>query len=318
MKILKPILVAILLGLTCIPALAQADAIREVEWTLNLDSVVLHGTLATPQNQNQKTAIMFISGSGPTDRDGNNPFMKNNSIKGLSDSLVIQGYTTLRFDKRGIAESAVQSLDESTLTLDDYVTDASHWLDRLKDSFPEYTIVVAGHSEGSLIGILLAQTNEVDGFISLAGTGRTFDVIIHEQLEKQMPALVPESDSIMELIRKGETVDEMNPMLLSLYRPSVQPYMRSLLKYDPATEIGKLTVPILIVQGENDIQITPEDAKALHAASDQSTLELIPHMNHILKNIESGYIENQASYGNPELPISPELLKAIKSFLINL
>lgn len=163
---------------------AQTD-IQEVIWTMERDSFVLQASLSSSGSPGQQTAIMFISGSGPTDRDGNNPFMKNNSIKGLSDSLVLGGYTTLRFDKRGIAESASKPLDESLLTFEDFISDASHWFRKLQDSLPNYKYVIAGHSQGALIGILVAQQNEVDGLISLAGTGRPFDEIIREQLGKQ-------------------------------------------------------------------------------------------------------------------------------------
>lgn len=292
----------------------QSQSITEVEWTMELDSFQLFGTLATPENPRQ-VAILFISGSGPTDRDGNNPFMKNNSLKGLSDSLVLEGFTTMRFDKRGIGKSATHTMDESQLTFETFVNDASQWLSRLKDTFPDYKFIIAGHSEGSLIGILVAQRNQVDGFISIAGAGRPFEVIVREQLGKQLPGLVPESDSIVHRIKSGETVDEMNPMLLSLYRPSVQPYLRSYMKYDPKTEIGKLDVPILIVQGENDLQITTDDARTLYNGGNKATLQLIPHMNHVLKDIKGGLMENQTSYNNPELPISAALLEHVLEFL---
>ena len=296
---------------------AQTD-IQEVNWTMKKDSFVLQATLSSPASPGQQTAILFISGSGPTDRDGNNPFMKNNSIKGLSDSLVLEGYTTLRFDKRGIAESASKHLDESVLTFDDFVSDASHWLSKLKDSFPDYEYVIAGHSQGALIAVLVAQENKVDGLISMSGTGRPFDEIIREQLGKQIPTLVAESDSIMRLIKAGEPVEQMNPMLMSIFRPSVQPFIRSYMQYDPAKEIAALDIRVLIVQGANDLQVTTEDAQALHRAYPDASLKIIPRMNHVLKDIDGGAIKNQESYNNPELPVSRDLLHAVKNFLKNL
>lgn len=296
---------------------AQTD-IQEVIWTMERDSFVLQASLSSSGSPGQQTAIMFISGSGPTDRDGNNPFMKNNSIKGLSDSLVLGGYTTLRFDKRGIAESASKPLDESLLTFEDFISDASHWFRKLQDSLPNYKYVIAGHSQGALIGILVAQQNEVDGLISLAGTGRPFDEIIREQLGKQMPDLVAESDSIMQKIRDGQTVDQMNPILMSIFRPSVQPFIRSYMAYDPAEEISDLDIPVLIAQGEKDLQVTLEDAHEMFKAYPQATLEILPLMNHVLKDIDGGPMKNQESYNNPELPVSHDLLQAIKKFLKNL
>src|SRR5680860_1175998 len=289
--------------------------INESEWEINRDSVILHGTLSTPSLENEKIVILFISGSGLTDRNGNNPFLKNNSLKGLSDYLVFAGYTTLRYDKRGIGASKNRNINESSLRFDDFVSDASAWCKKMKDSFPDYQYVIAGHSQGSLIAILVAQREMVDGLISLAGTGRPIDKVIHEQLEKQMPALVSESDSIAALIKSGQTVADMNPILSSIYRPGVQPFLRSWMKYDPAKEIGKLHIPIIIIQGEKDLQVTEEDAQLLHKTNPSSTIGLIPEMNHILKDIQGGPSQNQQSYNDPNLPISSELLKSIKSFL---
>lgn len=303
------------LWLICVTAGFSQSGIDQSEWNLQRDSLVLKGTCSVPAHQNKKTAILFISGSGPTDRDGNNPMMKNNSMKGLSDSLVMDGYTTLRYDKRGIAASKNGSINESSLRFDDFVSDASAWCKKMKDSFPDYKYVIAGHSQGSLVAILAAQHEQVDGLISLAGTGRPIDQVIHEQLEKQMPNLVSESDSITALIKSGKTVKDVNPMLASLYRPAVQPYIRSWMKYDPAQEIGKLDIPILIIQGEKDLQVTENDAQLLHNADPSSILKLIPEMNHVLKNIQGGPAQNQHSYNDPNLPISSELLHAIKKNL---
>lgn len=308
------LIVFFILMVDLVTSTAQTN-IDHSNWILKRDSGVLQGTLSTPVDHPKNVAILFISGSGPTDRDGNNPFMKNNSLKGLSDSLVLNGYTTLRFDKRGIGESSSGNLDEASLIFDDFVSDAVGWLSMLKDSFPNYKHVIAGHSQGSLVGILTARKEQTEGLISLAGTGRPIDQVIHDQLENQMPNLVGMSDSISALIKSGRTVENIPPMLASLYRPSVQPFLRSYMNYNPAAEAAKLKIPILIVQGQKDLQVTVKDANLLHTASQSSTLKLIPAMNHVLKDIRNGPIQNQESYNNPDLPISNDLLHVVKSFL---
>jgi len=105
-------------------------------------------------------------------------------------------------------------------------------------------------------------------------------------------------------------------MLYALFRPSVQPYMISWFKYDPALEIKKLSIPTLIVQGTNDIQVSVEDAKLLSAAYPKAGLMLIENMNHILRIVTGDRQANMATYGNAELPISGEMVKGISDFIL--
>src|SRR5690606_41523932 len=84
---------------------AQSEAIRESEWIMHQDSFQLSGTLTVPQNS-RPVAVLLIRGSGPPDRVGNNPFMKDNSSQGLSDSLLVEGFTTIGFAERGIGKRA--------------------------------------------------------------------------------------------------------------------------------------------------------------------------------------------------------------------
>ena len=104
-------------------------------------------------------------------------------------------------------------------------------------------------------------------------------------------------------------------MLNSLFRPSVQPYLISWIKYDPPKEIAKLKIPVLIVQGTTDIQISIVDANQLAKALPTATLLIIDGMNHILKPAPSDRQMNLMTYSQPDLPIKPELVKGILSFL---
>ncbi len=106
-------------------------------------------------------------------------------------------------------------------------------------------------------------------------------------------------------------------MLVTLFRPSVQPYIISWFKYNPQEEIKKLQIPVLIIPGTKDIQVTTEDAKLLATANPKAKLALINNMNHIFRIVKGSRDENIATYSNASLPISDELVKTIIMFIAN-
>nr|MCH9793032.1 alpha/beta hydrolase [Planctomycetota bacterium] len=151
--------------------------------TLKTETRTLEGTLLTPETKDKIPVALIIAGSGPTDRDGNNPLMQNNSLKMLASELFKNGIATLRYDKRGIGQSKMTNLNESELRFDNYIQDAKEWLDFLKRNQKFNQIIVIGHSEGSLIGMIASHQKDVDKFISIAGSGQPADQIIREQLK---------------------------------------------------------------------------------------------------------------------------------------
>ncbi|HEX2628590.1 MAG TPA: alpha/beta hydrolase, partial [Chitinophagaceae bacterium] len=237
---------------------------------------------------NNKKALLIIAGSGPTDRDGNSPLLpgKNNSLLDLADSLSEQGIATLRYDKRGIAKSKMaDGIGEEQMTITNMIDDAVLMTDWLKKKGFEQ-IYIAGHSEGSLIGMIAAQKTNAAGFISIAGAGRPAEIILKEQLSKQVPAsTLANFEKALDSVKKGMTVTASDDLMKSLLRPSVQPYMRSWLTLDPAKEIAKLKCPVLIIQGDKDLQVTVSDAQLLNKALPKSKLGIIASMNHVLKYI---------------------------------
>ncbi len=282
----------------------------ESDIQLNENQVKLFGTLCLPQNTKSKIPIvLLISGSGSTDRNGNNNMMINNSLKYLAHNLAEKGIASIRYDKRGIGESSIANLDESKLTFDDYVEDASNWVTFLKKDKRFSSISIAGHSEGSLIG-MLASTKNVDKFISVSGAGEPIDQILKKQLTQLPEKLKTESYAIIDSLKNGNTVNNINPNLSALFRKSVQPYLISWIKYNPVNEINKLTIPFLVIQGDMDIQVDTENAKNLSPKS----AVIIKGMNHVLKNVTSK--EDLSSYNNPELPINTELVEVISNFIL--
>ena len=272
------------------------------------------GTITTSIPFTKGPVVLIIAGSGPTDRNGNNPRMKNNSLQQLAFTLAASGISSLRFDKRGIAESASSMGKEADLRFDDYVNDVSSWISFLKADKRFTKIIVAGHSEGSLIG-MIASNGRADKFISIAGAGKPAGELIREQLDKQPDQVKDIAFPILDSIIAGHTVSDVNPMLASLFRQSVQPYLISWFKYNPQTEIAKLKIPVLILQGDNDIQVSEDDAELLSKANKDFKKEIIKNMNHVLKIVSDDRDENVKSYSNPSLPISAELVAQIVSFV---
>ena len=134
---------------------AQPLTSEESPVTLSTATGDIKGRLLLPANATTCPVVLLIAGSGPTDMDGNNPMMKNNSLKFLAEGLAQKGIASLRFDKRGIAGSAAAGKEESKLRFEDYVNDVTGWIDFLAKDKRFTDITVAGHSEGSLIGMLL-------------------------------------------------------------------------------------------------------------------------------------------------------------------
>jgi uncharacterized protein len=176
-------------------------------------------------------------------------------------------------------------------------------------------VIVIGHSEGSLIGMVAAANAGAKKFISIAGTAQPIDEILMEQLQASSKELHDMSVPILDSLKKGLLVTNVDRKLATIFRPSVQPYMISWLKFNPQKEIKKLNMPVLLVQGTNDMQVPAEDAKLLSAARPAAQLRLIRHMNHVLKQVEDDREANAASYKDPNLPISPELVDAIAGFI---
>jgi hypothetical protein len=277
----------------------------------------LWGVFDRPAGDLPRTAILILPGSGPVDRDGNLPGARNDSLKQLADGLVQAGFACLRIDKRGIDASRAAALDEAALRLDTYVEDAINWLAFLRDQERVSTVALIGHSEGALIATLAAQRFPLAALILLAGAGRPAGDLLRQQLATAaLPDdLRQQALSILRRLLTEEGVIDTPPSLAALFRPCVQPYLRSWLARDPARELANVSAPTLIVQGGRDLQVSEEDATILSAAQPKAHLAVIKDMNHILKSVPDDRAANLASYDNPDLPIVAGLLPVLTGFL---
>jgi len=235
----------------------------------------------------------------------------------LAGALQENGIASVRFDKRGVGASADAGTDESEVRFEHYVDDAVLWIDLLSQKEKYSKIVVMGHSEGSLIGMLACiQSEKADGFISLAGAGRPVDEALREQMGRQLWFVRNAFFPILDELKQGRTVENVPTSLLSLVRPSVQPYLISWMQYDPRTEIQKLTIPILIIQGTTDIQVSVVDAENLSRKNPKAKKVIIKNMDHVLKTNSTAWsLFQQRSYTNPSRPLHEELVSYITEFI---
>jgi len=310
-KSITSLLVGILL------MIAAQDVLAGETMTVAVDGDTLYGTLELPAGTESCPVALIIAGSGPTDRDGNNPMAgTNNSLKYLAEALASRGIATLRVDKRGIGESAGAMISEEDLRFETYIDDAVLWGRELRKNKRFYSLIIIGHSEGSLIGMVACRKLESDGFVSISGAGYPASDVLLTQLEPKLPTeLFEQTKSILAQLQRGELVESPPPELYVLFRPSVQPYFSSWLQYDPAEEIAKLQVPSLIIQGSTDIQVSIDNAERLAAADEDAELLVIEGMNHILKNVSADIQEQIASYSDPDLPVMTELVGGIATYI---
>jgi esterase/lipase len=305
----KTFLIILLSSITSIFSQEKKVPTQEIE----VNSLI-KGTLFSPERVTKHTKlVILIAGSGPTNRNGNQMGTQNNSLKFLAEGLTQNGIAVFSYDKRIFAQMIAKTLDEKTLSFEDFIKDAKDVVSYFKSQKKYAKIIIAGHSEGSLIG-MVAANGTVDGFISLAGAGRPIDEVLSEQIAKNSPSMKEATDKNLALLKEGKTFENKNQLLASLFRENVQPYLISWIKYNPQNEIKKLLVPILIINGTRDSQVPPSDAELLHEANPKSELKIIENMNHLFKEVTTDD-ENTKSYTNPKLPVIPELIDKMTTFI---
>lgn len=305
-------------ALVCCIALQAAPAEENVTLKVS-DNIQIQGTLLLPEGVKKAVPLVIIvAGSGPTDRNGNNPQMENNSLHMTADSLATAGIASLRYDKRGIAASKVEGLKQEELSFDDYVNDLNGWVNMYAGDKRFSKIIVLGHSEGSLIGLVAAENNpNIKGLVSVAGAGRGADKIIKDQVGRQSSQLLAIITPIVDSLKAGKTVGGVMPQLNSLFHPSLQPYLISWFRYEPAEIIARVKCPVLVVQGDKDIQISVADADSLAAANPSARKAVIAGMNHVLKTTDTMDMQVQVikTYMDPTLPLNGDFSRTVIAFI---
>ncbi|WDF56589.1 serine aminopeptidase domain-containing protein [Mucilaginibacter sp. KACC 22063] len=280
----------------------------------------IYGTLTMPANASGKVPVVIIvPGSGPIDRNGNSAKLgiNANSYKLLAQEFRKNGIASLRYDKRMVGEST-GTFKESQLRFGDYVDDAVGMISQLHDDERFSKVIMLGHGEGSLVAIVSSRDQPVAGFISLEGAGRPAYEILTEQAKAQTDYVGTRFKSILDSLRRGKVQDNVDASLYSFARPSIQPYLMTWMQYDPQHFVKIVKVPTLVIQGTSDLQSTVADAERLKKGRSDVQMTIIPEMNYVLKSAPVERDKNLATYTNPDLPLKPELMPAILSFISKL
>ncbi|MEM9827509.1 MAG: alpha/beta fold hydrolase [Planctomycetota bacterium] len=295
---------------------AKTDTRGESDVSIPREGVDVVGTLRMPEKLAAGTCplVLFHSGSGPTDRNGNSAMTQNDAIRKLAIALADAGIASVRFDKRGSGNTPVVGR-EADFVPQVMVDDYNAWIELYAKDSRFTKIVLVGHSEGAHVALRAGRNRAVDSVVSIAGSGRPIDELLRQQLKGKVPGDVyDQADQILTQLKQGKTVDEVPPILASVLRPSVQPFLMDFITGPPEPDAAALTKPLLIVQGDRDIQVSVDDAKRLDKAAPRSKRVIITGMNHVLVDIPSPD-KQLASYNDPTLPLSPQLVPTLVEFI---
>lgn len=310
---------AVIVLLYAAPAMA---APAETELEAAGPAGALKGTMLAPESSGGPV-VLVIPGSGPTNRDGNSPLgIRSSTYKLLAEGLAAKGIATVRIDKRGMFGSAGAVADANAVSIKDYASDVRAWVDVIRKKTGAPCVWLLGHSEGGLVALASSQSaSEICGLILIATAGRPLGEVLRDQL-KSNPANAPilgEALPSIDALEAGRHVDvsAINPALLPLFSPKVQGFLISMFALDPARLIADWKKPVLIVQGERDIQIGVPDAERLKQAAPAAKLVLLPNTNHVLKTVTSpDRAANIAAYADPGLPLAPGIIDGISGFVL--
>ncbi|MEL6374665.1 MAG: alpha/beta fold hydrolase [Pseudomonadota bacterium] len=282
----------------------------------------LHGTLLRPADR-ESAVVVIIPGSGPTDRDGNNRHgVRAAPYRLLAQGLARRGIASVRFDKRGMFASRAAVPDANAVTLAAYARDVKRWVATALRQTRQPCAWLVGHSEGGLVALVAAQRQpKLCGVILVAAPGRPFGTILREQLAAN-PAnapLLPAALAAISRFERGQRVDVrgLHPALQRLFAPSVQAFLIDLMAHDPAKLASTVRLPLLIAQGDKDIQVTLADARRLKAHAPRAVFKRLAETNHVLKRVTGdSRAANIATYANPRLPLAPGVIDAIAGFIV--
>lgn len=289
--------------------------------------IELSGEFNAPSHSGLVPGILLMPGSGPTDRDGNQPGLKTDVLKSLSDELVKNGYATFRFDKRPVRRYLAQwpkMIEEISpyFSFENHLADAEAAVKILKSQpgVDPTRIYLLGHSEGGLIANQIANRVEAHGLVLLGTPGRPMDVILREQLMRNISAiqdvemrtrLTTDLDRGLKALKIGTDLPEgIHPGLASIFNPSTRHIMHGYFNADPIAAAQSFTGPVFIGNGEMDSQISAiDDAPLLAKSYSNATLKIIPKASHNFKSVTKSTDTGISG------PIQQDLITSLLSWL---
>ena len=280
--------------------------VKSEEIVIHNQAIELPGTLTF--SKEKTPLIIWVHGSGGVDRNGNQP----KYIQQFREAVNQENIAFFSFDKRTANPKNISFIKQDGVYFNDFVNDVKEVVNHFKNDDRFTELILVGHSQGSLIAML--ALDNVDKYISIAGAGETIDKTLIKQISKQSPIYGALTEKYLKELKETGQIKEVDPNLMSLFAPQNQPFLSSWIALNPTEKIKELTIPILIINGDKDLQVKIEDAKLLHAANPKSELVIIENMNHVLKNIEKNS-DNMASYFSPDFPISKQLIQTIVEFV---
>ena len=298
----------IIYALTISGVVAQ---VTSEEIMIHNGAIELPGTLT--YTIEKSPLIIWVHGSGNVDRNGNQAGIniKANYIKQFRDAVNKENISFFSFDKRTSNPKNAAFMKDG-IYFNDFVFDVQEVVNYFKDDTRFSKIILVGHSQGSLIAML--SLNTIDKYISLAGPSESVDKAIVEQVTAQSPELGKITEAHFKELKETGDIKTVNPFLVSIFAKQNLAFMLSWLKYNPSEEIKKIAIPILIINGDKDLQVKVEDAQALQKANPNSELIIIENMNHVLKNIQNDE-DNMKSYYSADFPLSKKLIETVVSFV---
>jgi pimeloyl-ACP methyl ester carboxylesterase len=295
-------------------AAAQPAGIAEEPW----GAAHLSGTFAKPNGEAPRgPAALIIAGSGPTPRNGT-----FGTYRQIAQALAAAGIRSLRYDKRGVGRSHPMVAREDDLVLKLFVDDALLAARDIAARPDVSSVAMIGHSEGALIATLAAAEMPLGSIALLAGIGRKLDVVLREQimampLPESLEHVRREALGILDRLARGERVGEVSPENAPLFRPSVQPFLISMFAVDPAAELAKRKLPVLLARGECDIQVAAIDLELLAQARPDAKKLSLAQTNHVFKPAPADVSDRAAqlrSY-DASAPLAPGLTPPLIDFV---
>ena len=280
--------------------------VKSEEITINNMAIQLPGTLTYPSEKSP--LVIWVHGSGGVDRNGNQP----QYIKQFRDKINKNNIAFFSYDKRTANPKNATFLQEDGILIADFVSDVKEVVNHFKGDERFTEIILAGHSQGSLIAMM--ALDNVDRYISIAGAGETIDKTLVRQVTAQSAEFGKLTETYLKELKETGEITEVDPNLLSLFAKPNQPFLTSWIELNPLEEIKNVTIPTLLINGDKDIQVQVLDAENLKKAKPEATLVIIKNMNHVLKDIQKEE-DNLASYYSADFPISEELIKTIVEFI---